>query len=97
MPQEYRPRGRIAAHADRETGEAPSARQVLAEGGEGVGNRRVGKGAKRPAHHSNPKSTVTDGGHGSAFALRATADKSVCLPYRASLRHARACPGHPRL
>ena len=37
MPAEHRLRGRTAAHADRQAGEAASARQILAEdGGEGV-------------------------------------------------------------
>src|SRR6185369_14753260 len=54
MPEEHRLRSRIAAHADRQTGEAASAGQVLAESGEGVGSCRVGKGAKRRAHHQHP-------------------------------------------
>ena len=37
MPEEHRLRGRTAAHADRQAGEAASARPILAEGGgEGV-------------------------------------------------------------
>ncbi len=37
MPQKHRLRSRTAAHADRQAGEAASARQILAEGGgEGV-------------------------------------------------------------
>jgi len=37
MPEEHRLRSRIAAHADRETGEAAFAGQILAEApGEGI-------------------------------------------------------------
>ena len=47
MPEEHRLRGRAAAHADRQAGEAPSARQLLAEdGGEGVGPQVV-RGQRR--------------------------------------------------
>src|SRR3954469_4074244 len=39
-----------------------------------------GRRAKRRAHHPSPIS-LRDGGHASAFALRATADTSLCPPY----------------
>ena len=43
-------------------------------------SRRVGKGAQRRAHHSYLSAVERHGGHASASALRATADKSLCPP-----------------
>ena len=98
MPEEHRLRSRAAAHADRQAGEAASARPLLAEGG-GEGLEIVGW-ARRACAVPTKSHFRKAGGHAEPVIGRAFA-RPVGFAHptkpQTCFRHARACPGHPRL
>ena len=78
VPEEHRLRARTAAHAHRQAGEAPSARQILAEEGNGVS----------PRHYFSPRSPDERSDIRAAPTRpSACAHPLIAAPMRATMRH----------